>query len=144
MLTIRAQQMKVFQPAAEAAYLRNTVEFLRQQYAKVAVQLPGGLSLVEQLSEMDLRAMVADGIARARGYGMSSEVALSTFVVLMFVAAPNFDTHPLIQRVLKDEKFAPDARIDQLWVHTSEQNWEVVKQKYDAAAWRLNDEEEKK
>jgi hypothetical protein len=66
---------------------------------------------------------------------MTWESSLMAFVAIMFVAAPNFDQHPLIGRVLKDEAVAPDARINQLWERTTDQNWEAVAQNYDPSAW---------
>jgi hypothetical protein len=86
--------------------------------------------------------MVRNGIARARRYGMNWESSLTAFVVLMFVAAPNFDEHPLIQRILRDDGAAPNERIDRLWEKTSEANWKTVEQDYDASAWSIKPVEE--
>jgi hypothetical protein len=138
MLKIRQQQFEIFQPVAEAAFVRRLSEYLKIKHAGVAVQLPKGITTVEQLPEKLLHEMVQNGIARGRAYGMRWRSTLSAFVTLLFVTAPNFDSHPLIERVLKDESTPPDNRIDQLWDRTTEQNWEAVKQNYDAGAWKIS------
>jgi hypothetical protein len=137
MLNIRSEQLEVFNPTAERAFQRRVVEYLRENHAGVAVQFPDGVTTVVKIPEDKLSEIVRIGLERARNYGMTWESSLCAFVVLMFVAAPNFDEHPLIERVLKDESVEPDSRIDQLWERTSEQNWEAVKQKYDAKTWHL-------
>ena len=106
MLKIRREQFEVFQPVAEAAFVRRVVEHLRDNHADAVVQLPNEVILVKQIADERLRRLAKDAIARARGYGMDWESTVTAFVVLMFVAAPNFDEHPLIQRVLKDERVA--------------------------------------
>jgi hypothetical protein len=137
MLKIRPEQMKVFQPVAEAAFAREIVEELREEHADTVVHLPTGTFAIEQIADDALLELVKTGIARAREYGITWECTLAAFVVLMFVVAPNFDQHPLIQRVLRDESVGPDSRIDQLWERTSEENWQAAIQSYDASAWQL-------
>jgi hypothetical protein len=141
MLRIRSEQMEVFRPVAEEAFIIRVAEHLRDNHADVAVQVPDRVLVVKQISEEMLHEMVRRGLARARQYGMNWESSLTAFVVLMFVAAPNFDRHALVQRVLKDERVEANSRIDQLWEKTSEENWQAVKENYDVAAWELGDEE---
>ena len=142
MLRIRAEQFEVFQPAAEAAFLRRVVEYLQGNHADVVVQLPNEVVLVKQISDDRLRRMAKQAIARAREYGMDWESSVTAFVVLMFVAAPNFDKHPLIQRVLKDERTPANSRIDQLWERTSEENWEAIRKNYDPTDWAADSKED--
>ncbi len=140
MLKIRPEQMRVFQSVADASFLRRVAQHLRESYAESPVQLPGGATTVARLPEAILLEMVSHGVARARGYGMSYESSLAVFVVIMFTAAPNFDEHPLIRRILADRSIPPDARLDQALERISEQNWEAVKQNYAASAWNLKQE----
>ena len=135
MLRIRREQFEVFQPIAEAAFVRRVVEHLRESHVTAVVQFPNEVIPVKQIADEKLRRLVRNGIARARSYGMDWESAVTSFVVLMFVAAPNFDDHPLIHRVLRDERVAANSRIDQLWERTSEENWEAVRKNYDATRW---------
>src|SRR5215208_5758740 len=120
MLIIRAEQLEIFRPVAEAAFVRRVVERLREHHADTVIQLPNEVILVKQISDDRLYEMARFAIARAREYGMDWESSVTAFVVLMFVAAPNFDKHPLLQRVLRDERVAVNSRIDQLWERTSE------------------------
>jgi len=63
---------------------------------------------------------------------------LASFVVLMFIAAPNFDEQPSISYVLKNERIEPESKIDELWEWTTESDWELVERNYDPFAWSLN------
>ena len=140
MLIIRPEQFEVFQPVAETAFVRRVVEHLRAHHADTVIQLPNEVILIKQISNERLYEMVRFGITRARDYGMDWESSVTAFVVLMFIAAPNFDKHPLIQRVLKDERASVNARLDQLWERTSEENWEAVRRNYDPGAWEPGSE----
>ena len=140
MLIIRPEQFEIFQPVAEAAFVRRVVEHLREEHADAVIQFPNEVVLVKQISDERLYTIVRIGIKRARDYGMDWESSVIAFVVLMFVAAPSFDRHPLIQRVLKDERAEVNSRIDQLWERTSEENWEAVRKNYDPAAWESDSE----
>jgi hypothetical protein len=137
LLKVRKEQIEAFKPQAEASFVSKVVDYLRENHADVLVQFPEEASPVKEISEERLREMARNGIARARAYGMTWESSITAFVVLMFVIAPNFDDHPLIHRVLSDEKVGPNSRIDQLWERTSEENWKVAKQDYNRSAWRL-------
>jgi hypothetical protein len=135
MLKIRREQFEVFQPVAEAAFVRRILEHLRENHADRVVQLPNEVILVKQIADDRLRRLAKAAVARARSYGMDWESTVTAFVVLMFVTAPNFDEHPLIQRILKDERVEVNSRIDQLWERTTEENWEAVRKNYDSIAW---------
>ena len=63
---------------------------------------------------------------------------MASFVVLMFIAAPNFDEQPSISYVLKNERIEPESKIDELWEWTTESDWELVERNYDPFAWSLN------
>jgi hypothetical protein len=137
MLKIRPEQLKVFQPVAEAAFERRVVEYLRENHDDEVVILPAGEYQVKDLDDGTLLKMVRTGIARARSYGMTWESNLTTFAIVMVVVAPNFDDHPLIQRVLNDDRIEPDQRIEQLWRLTEEENWKTAEDSYEARAWNL-------
>ena len=142
MLKIRREQFEVFEPVAEAAFIRRVAEHLRASHADAVVQFPNEVILVKQIADERLRRLTKEAITRARNYGLSWESAVTAFVVLMFVASPNFDQHPLIQRILKDERVPADSRMDQLWERTTDENWEAVRKNYDPAAWNSNSQED--
>lgn len=140
-MIIRPEQMQAFAAVAEKAFVARVVEYLRQKHGAVGVHLPSGIATVGQIPQRTLQKMVENGIARARGYGMNYESALAAFIVILFEAAPNFDDHPLIQRILKDESVPPNSRIEELLSRATEQNWEAIKQHYNPDAWGLGREE---
>lgn len=137
MLKLRHQQVEVFHEQAEAALLTDIISHLREEHPDTVVQTPDGIFAVEEIAEDKLRLMVSHGISRARAYRFEWSSTINSFVVLMFVTAPNFDAHPLIQRVLQDEAIEPQSRVDKLWERTTDQNWEAVNDEYDPAAWGL-------
>jgi hypothetical protein len=142
MLTIRPEQLEVFQPIAEAAFERRVTTYLRENHDDTIVVLPTGEHEVKDLDDETLLKMVCTGIARSRSYGMTWESSITAFVVLMFTIAPNFDAHPLINRALRDDKVEPNARVEEMWDRTTEENWQTAKDSYDAGAWNLGREGE--
>jgi hypothetical protein len=139
-MKIRPAQLQAFAPAAEADFERRVAEYLRGGHAEVSVTLPAAGAdaqwvAVKDLDDETLVKMVRGGLARARSYGMTWESSLTSFVVLMFLVAPNFDEHPLIKRFLTDEGVEPDARVDELVAGASEGNWVAAKKGYDPGAW---------
>ena len=135
MLKIRPEQIRAFQPVADAEFVERLAVHVRAEHADAPVFLPEGETTVGLLTDERLHEMVRRGVERARSYGITWESTLGAFVTIMFVAAPNFDEHPLIRRVLSDEKVDANARVERLWELTTEENWEVVAQNYDASAW---------
>ncbi|HKX26981.1 MAG TPA: hypothetical protein VJ302_04730 [Blastocatellia bacterium] len=140
MIKIRPEQLEVFRPAIDNALAGKFAEALRERHPGVIVRLPSGAVELAELSDSVLRKLVRPRMARAREYGLGSEPALLAFVSLSLVRAPNFDSHPLIQRVLKDATVAPDARLELLGERISDQTWEVVEREYDPSAWEIGDE----
>src|SRR5262245_49764310 len=138
MLKIRPEQLEVFRPAAEAGLAGRLAAHLKERHGEEVAKISGSGWSVKQIPDEILSRMAQHGFDRARRYGLGWESSLAAFVVLMFVVAPNFDEHPLIQRILKDESVPPDERIDRLWQSISEQNWEAASQGYDEHAWQLN------
>lgn len=135
MLTIRPEQLEAFRPAADAAFLQQVVDYVRDEHDDQAVQLTSGAFTVAQLPDDVLRELVRCGFERARAYGMTWESSITTFVILMFVVAPNFDEHPVIRHILRDGRVPPDSRLDELWERTSDENWEAAARKYSPSAW---------
>lgn len=138
-LKIRPEQLEAFQPVADAAFVRRLVSHLRSNHEDSEVTIPSGRLKVAQVSDDVLRRMVESGIARARTYGMTWESSIASFVVLMFLTAPNFDKHPLIERGLRDEQVDANGRIENLWHRVSGQNWQAVESYYDVDAWAVQE-----
>jgi len=141
MLKIRPEQSEAFQPVAEAAFVAEVVDHLRKTRPQEVVRLPGGPTTIAEIPDEILPVMVRGGIARAREYGITSSSTLAGFVSLMFISAPNFDDHPLLKRALLDNDTDPNSRLEKLIQDSTEQNWEAVRQAYDASAWGVKEQE---
>lgn len=141
MLVLRPEQVEAFENVAEAAFEQRVVEYLRENHPDEVVRLPSKETCVAELTDEELRRMVRHGIKRARGYGQTWESSITSFIVLMFTIAPNFDEHPLIRRVLKDKEIAADLRLEEIWDYTTEENWEAAHRNYSPDGWNLGSEE---
>jgi hypothetical protein len=137
MLKIRSEQMKVFEPAANEAFARWLIDYVREEHANVVVTLPQGSGAVAALAVETVDEMVRRGIERARSHGIDSNSAISAFVTLMFVMAPNFDGHPVIRHLLRESEFTPDQRLERLFEVTTDESWDAIVDGYDANAWGL-------
>jgi hypothetical protein len=135
MIVIREEQFAAFHGITEAAFERRIVDHLLQRHADEVVRLPAGERAIAELPDETLQGMVRTGVARARSYGLTWESSIFAFVTLMFVAAPNFDEHPIINHILKSVDVEPDLRVNKLWELTSEGTWAAVEERYDAGAW---------
>src|SRR5262249_38329429 len=138
MVRMRAEQMEVFRSLAESAFENRVVAHLRLAHADILVRFPQAAAPVKDVPVETLQALVRRGIARGRAYGLTWQSSLGGFVVLAFVAAPNFDAHPLVRRVLRDDHVPADLRLGQLWKRTTKKTWETISQRYDPAAWEQN------
>ena len=111
-LTIRAEQKAVVEAVAEENFVSRLAAHLRGEYSNAAVTLPVGEKFtVAELAPETLHEIVRVGIARARGYGMTYESAISAFTAVMFEIAPNFDTHRLCQVLFNDEEVEPKPTV---------------------------------
>jgi hypothetical protein len=137
-LKIRPEQLEAFQSIADSAFVNRVAKYLRANHADATVRIPSGDVALGRIPDSVLISMVQAGLSRARGYGFNWESSLAAFIVLMFLAAPNFDSHPLIERVLRDPSAKPEERIDNLWSRVSAQNWKAVETYYDEKAWNLD------
>jgi hypothetical protein len=140
MIVIRPEQVEVFRTVADAAFEQRLVEYLKENHADDVVQLPTGEVTILETADETLLKMVHEGVRRARTYGLTWESSIMSFVVLMFVVAPNFDEHSSIQSILTNETLPAESRIDQFWVTTSEEDWEAIEEDYDMYAWGLEEE----
>lgn len=135
MLTIRADQIQAFNSLADAMFVDRVWQYLKEHHADTSIHLPEGESTVGNLADEMLKEFIRNGMTRARAYDLTHESALAAFIVLQFETAPNFDDHPLLHRALKDERGDPNLRIDRLMDQTSPENWQAVRERYDANAW---------
>src|SRR5262249_57141222 len=107
MLKIRPEHLEVFQPVAEAAFVAEVVDYLKKKLPDEVVRLPGGPTRVAEVTDEILSSMVRGGIARAREYGITWCATLAAFLALIFISAPNFHDHPLLNAPLLDNATPP-------------------------------------
>ena len=140
MLKIRQEQFDALKCQSEVAFVDRIIAFLLMRYPDLEVQIPTGQKTIEELDRETLRGMVQAGVARAREYAMTWETSLTSFVMLMFLIAPNFDEHLPIRLTLKNEKIDPEERIDRVCEQATVDTWEAARQAYDIKAWKLKAE----
>ncbi len=129
---------QAFQAKAEADFVREVMQYLRENHAETIVKLPNGEFTVIDLPEETLQQMVEVGIAKARGYGLIRRRHLISFVVVMVVSAPNFDKHPKANHVLTSKYLIPSLRFDSLWIEISNEMWKEIENIYDSSEWKLS------
>jgi len=88
---------------------------------------------VAELRDAEILRRVRLGISRARSHDLTSEGAITAFVTLMFLIAPNFDQHPRIRKALDNPSVEPDQRIQQIFQKTAEADWDEAAE--NACAW---------
>ena len=135
MLVIRQEQFDAFKPAADESFERRLAGHLGEKHPGAAVRLPARTTVLGRLDEATLRGLIRAGVARARGYGLTSESGIASYVVTMFLVAPNFDEHPLVRRALRDKKAPPDSRVDRMLESVTAQNLRAIRAGYRPEAW---------
>ena len=138
MFTLSQTHNQAFQAKAEVYFVREVMQFLRENHAETVVKLPHDEFKVADLPEETLQKMVIGGIAKARSYGMTWQSTLISFVVIMFVSAPNFDEDEQIQEILEDNiNFYPNLVIDALWDTIKEEIWKKIINSYNTKSWLI-------
>jgi hypothetical protein len=137
MFVIRKETMQAFQPSAEAGFEQRVMDYLRDNHGDKPVRLPHGALQIAELPEDALREMVRGGIKRGGDYGMSWKSTLLSFVVLLFLTAPNFDRHPKAESLFRREETIDDQDLESLMEEMTDEDWELVEARYDAQAWSL-------
>lgn len=135
MFTLRETHNQAFQTKAEADFVCEVMQYLRENHAETIVKLPDGEFKVIALPEAILQKMVEGGIRKARNYGMTWQSSLISFVVIMFVSAPNFDENDNIRKLLTEELGFPDYRISKIWSETSDKIWNRIIENYKTESW---------
>jgi hypothetical protein len=125
MLVIRDRQIERLNRFAEEEFIDELTLEVRDLHG----------DLVGELSDEELREMVAAGVARARRHGLTIEDTIGTFVGWMFEFAPNFDEQENIKKMLADESLAPDDRIELIVQATTEADWAQAEAMSDETAW---------
>ena len=129
MFKIRNSQMEIFQGSLEERFVKRTAQHIREADPLDA----------EGIDDVSLKAMVKNGIARARAHQLSWESSITGFVYLMFTVAPDFGERPAFRQILDNVSIEDEnRRMDVLFERIGEEEWEEARLRGDRAAWSRN------
>jgi hypothetical protein len=137
MFKIKSEQIRLFQPAAEEAFVGRVMDYLKENHAAEPVRLPNGETTVAGLPDETLREMVRGALARAGDYRIVWKSTRLSFVVLLFIGAPNFDAHPKAASFFRQTETIDDAALENLTDEMTDEDWAEVEKNYDPQAWNL-------
>ncbi len=143
MFKVKPEQIRMFQPEAEAAFVGRVMDYLKENHGADKVETPKRKTTVGELPEAMLREMVEDAVRRGHDYRIEWKSTLLSFVVLLFIGAPNFDEHPKVSSFFVGAQTVDDAALESLLDEMTDEDWETVEKNYDPQAWNLmfNEEE---
>ena len=108
MLTIRKEQMDELAGVTHRRYVEKTVLHLRNLFSEQAAKQP----------DSELRALVEEGIVRAKKYHITDGRELTLFINLMIGLDRNFETQPAngwIRQLLEHPELQPDEKMDMIY-----------------------------
>ena len=128
---------QAFQAKSEADFVREVVQYLRENHAETVVKLPNDEFKVGDLSQKTLQKMVEGGIAKAGSYGITWQVKILDFVTLMFSISPNFWLDEKVKNILESEIIPPNWRVNSLVKRLNTDEWELIRNHYDSEFWTI-------
>ena len=137
MFKISSERMNVFQPDAETAFVRRVMNYLKENHHDTIVILPHGKFEIGELADEMLETLVQGGIGRGGEYGIKWKSTLLSFVVLLFLTAPNFDAHPQPKSFFSEYQTIEDNELEMLVERMNDEDWAEVTANYDAEKWNL-------
>ena len=93
------------------------------------------LAAIRGLPPPKLDARIRAGLTKGKSYGIRKQYALATFVELMFLVGPDFDTYPPIALVLRRVDIPADQKVDVIVDNTTESQWQGARSRSDPKAW---------
>lgn len=133
MLIISERQFDAFQAQADALFAHELAIYLKDEYNDLEIDIGDGAVELGDLPDEVLLRLVGTGQKRALSYGIDWESSMASFIVLMFIIAPNFDQHAAAQRVFRS--VAPNAALDIFAENTSDEVWDEIERAYSPQAW---------
>ena len=107
-LVVRQQQLAVFEALAVERYVERITLHLQKFFPEAC----------DQLGVEGVRKVIREGMARAQGYGLRSELEIARFIDAMYLCRPDFDTHPAYRwahRILTDKTLRAGAKMEQIY-----------------------------
>ena len=92
---------------------------------------------IEDLQPNTLQYMIVAGIRRAKSHGLITEANITAWVQIMFQIAPNFDQQAAIRDALENCPNNHKDKLDYVFDHTSDDDWDKAEDIYDADAWAI-------
>lgn len=126
-MQIRATQLAEFEAVAEFRFCDTVVDYISAHHGSIAVPLGKGEVQIERIPRPQIRAMVDAALKRGRGHGLASAAILTSFVVLAFLVAPDFDDHPDIRSALHDDLVPPDHCMRDIVESMTDGDWETIR-----------------
>lgn len=136
MLQLRSAQLALLDERAQAEFANRLSSYVREKHGEVEVRFPNAAAAVSTLSSAVLQRLIRNGIGRAQQYGLTSQSSIAAYVVLMFVASPNFDRHEAVRGVLLDDSIEPGRRMSEICRRVGREDWSAARQAYDPADWQ--------
>jgi len=121
-LKIRRAQLDALRLERHRPLLGRIVERLRRDLAAELAGTP----------DDELERTAGAGLCRALGYGIETEPELEKFVSLLFLVAPDFDEHPFVAAILRDESIPPAARLGTLLTACPRDVWDEAAERWRA------------
>jgi len=104
MLVIRDEQMAVLNQYADKRFEKKMMNFLNQHFDNA-----------RQKPKKELLQMVEEQIAKARFYGLTTEIHIATYVTSAWLWGMEFDTEiPEVKEILTSSKYPPDDKAELL------------------------------
>jgi hypothetical protein len=103
-MQIRSEQMEALDHEAQRRFHLRLVKFLRDQLPEETVEI----------SDDVLLARIIEAEHRANKYDIVTEIGITQFVLLGFLAGPDFDEEPDVHTFLSNPAYEPDEKIDAL------------------------------
>ncbi|MEO8127044.1 MAG: hypothetical protein ABJF23_09215 [Bryobacteraceae bacterium] len=139
-MVIREEQIAAFERKAQGGFAAELADYVRTQHGSVIVRLPGERVPVSAIPRPKLEALVQAGIERAGSHGLRWRSATASFVVTMFVIAPNFDEDRRVSELLSDVDIQPNYRMDSARRRLTEDQWNAIRQQYNVNSWGIHRE----
>ncbi len=137
MFQLKKHHQDSFQNKAEADFVSEVIDYLRENHADTVVKLPNGEFKVVDLTEETLRRMVNNGIIQAKKHGLERRRYLISYIVLMFVSAPNFDKYEKISNVLNSCLKISEIYFNDIFQRTNDADWLEIYNQYNFNSWCL-------
>lgn len=127
MFKLSERHNQAFQAKAEADFVREVMQYLRENHAETVVKLPNGEFKVIDLPEKTLQKMVEIGLLRAKNQGLTWKNTIQDFIKYMFLYSPNFYKDRIIRNLwINSDYTTPDLIFDEIIEISDKSEWQFI------------------